>query len=431
MAPPVADRDFRGEIICSGDELISGRVADVNARYAAARLHESGLLVQSITFLGDAAPLLQETLKRSVERSRFVIVTGGLGPTADDITAEAAAAALGRPLYEDEYVLRRVRECLGQRGLAWEDRFARLALVPRGACILDPDGAACGFSLCHGQTQFYFLPGVPREMRLLFDRYVLPSLLQATAGRQAVCQRTLRFFGLHETALETVMDEICQQHEGLCVGFYPNFPENHLTLTLRGQDSETLEAALDTVTQALAAQAGDAYIGAAALEENVGQALRQRGLSLAVAESCSGGLICHRITNVAGSSDYFLGGLVAYSNQAKIDFLGVPAALLATHGAVSAPTAAAMAQGAAARFRADLAVAVTGIAGPAGGTPEKPVGTVFLGLATPEGVQTRHCRFFGSREEIKILTAETALDWLRLEVQGKGKREEGKGKGKE
>lgn len=434
MAAPVKAQSLQGEIICSGDELISGRVADVNARYAAARLHEAGLLVQCITFLGDAAPLLQETLVRAVARSHFVIITGGLGPTADDITVEVAAAALGLPLYQDDYVLRRLRECLEKRGLAWEERFARLALVPQGACILDPDGAACGFFLRQNGTLLYFLPGVPREMRLLFDRYVLPPLLQVAAGGEAVCQRTLRFFGLHETALETVAQDLCEQHQGLYVGYYPNFPETHLSLTLRGGDAQELEATMDALTHDLAAQAGEAYLGAAELEENVGQLLRRHQLSLAVAESCSGGLICHRLTNVAGSSDYFLGGIVAYSNQAKMDFLDVPAVTLETQGAVSAPTAQAMALGAASRFRADLAVAVTGIAGPTGGTPDKPVGTVFMGLATPQGVKTRHCRFFGSREEIKILTAETALDWLRLEIQGSGVRDQwsgGRGQGKE
>lgn len=426
MAAVVADQDFRGEIICSGDELLSGRVADVNARYAATRLHEAGLRIHCITFLGDAAPLFEETLSRALARSRFVIVSGGLGPTADDITVEVAAKVLGLPLYADEYILRRLRECLEERGLPWEERFARLALVPQGACILDPDGAACGFFLQHQDTLLYFLPGVPREMHLLFDRYVLPALLQVAAGGQAVCQRTLRFFGLHETALESVAQDLCQHHEGLTVGYYPNFPENHLTLTLRGTQPHELEAALDDVTQKLAAQTGAAFLGAAPQEEQIGALLRGQGLSLAVAESCSGGLICHRITNVSGSSDYFLGGIVAYGNQAKMDFLDVPAATLAAHGAVSAPTAQAMAAGAAKRFRADLAVAVTGIAGPTGGSPDKPVGTVFMGLATPQGVKTRHCRFYGSREEIKILTAETALDWLRLELQAKGKREEGK-----
>ncbi len=410
-------QEFTGEIICTGDEIISGRVADFNARYAAARLHEAGLGVQCITFLGDNALQFQDTLARGLSRSRFIIITGGLGPTEDDITAAAAASVLQVPLHQDEFLLQRLQECFKKRGLPWEDRFARLALVPKGACILDPEADACGFYLKHQDTLLYFLPGVPREMQLLFNKYVLPPLLQVAAGGEIVCQRTLRFFGLHETELQHLFQGVCRLYADLSVGYYPNFPENHLTLTVRGRNSESLEAALDEVTKDLAAQAGDTYLGAESLEENVGQLLRDRKLTLAVAESCSGGLICHRITNVPGSSDYFLGGLVSYSNQAKIDLLQVPSETLQRYGAVSAPTAEAMALGAAAQFHADLAVAVTGIAGPSGGSPEKPVGTVFMGLATSQGVKSRHCLFHGSREEIKVLTAQTALDWLRLELQ--------------
>ncbi len=410
-------QNFSGEIICTGNEIISGRVADINARYAAARLHEAGLTVQCLTFLGDNAAQFQDTLTRAISRSRFIIITGGLGPTEDDITAAAAASVLQVPLHQDQSILQRLRECFKARGLTWEDRFARLALVPQGACILDPEATACGFYVKHRESLLYFLPGVPREMRLLFDRYVLPPLLQVAAGGEIVCQRTLRFFGLHETELENLLQRVCRLQDNFCVGYYPNFPENHLTLTVRGPNSVNLEVFLDEVTQDLAFHAGDAYLGAASLEENVGDLLRARKLTLAVAESCSGGLICHRLTNVPGSSDYFLGGLVTYSNQAKIDLLHVPAATLEADGAVSARVAEAMALGAAAQFHADLAIAVTGIAGPTGGSPEKPVGTVYLGLATPKRVKSRHCLFHGTREEIKILTAQTALDWLRLELQ--------------
>jgi nicotinamide-nucleotide amidase len=407
---------FTGEIICTGNEIISGRVADCNARYAATRLHEAGLTVQSITILGDNARQFQDTLARGLSRSRFIIITGGLGPTDDDITASAAATLLQLPLHQDEFLLQRLQECFKKRGLPWEDRFARLALVPQGACILDPEATACGFSLKHQDTLLYFLPGVPREMQLLFDKYVLPPLLQIAAGGEVVCQRTWRFFGLHETELQEFCQEMCRLRQDLSVGYYPNFPENHLTLTARGPNAASLQAALDEAAGYLAARAGDAYLGAASLEESLGQLLRARKLTLAVAESCSGGLICHRLTNVPGSSDYFLGGLVTYSNQAKIALLKVPAATLQAHGAVSAATAEAMALGAAARFQADLAVAVTGIAGPSGGSPEKPVGTVYMGLAAPQGVKSRHCLFHGSRQEIKILSAQTALNWLRLEL---------------
>ncbi|WP_449244220.1 competence/damage-inducible protein A [Desulfobacca acetoxidans] len=411
--------DFLGEIITTGNELLSGRIADANARYAAVRLHAAGLKVQVITILGDAAPLFQDTLSRGLSRSRFIIVTGGLGPTEDDITAAAAAEVLHLPLRQDEYLLARLRECFRLRGLPWEERFARLALVPQGACILDPNGAACGFYLNHQGARLYFLPGVPREMRLLFDNYVLPALLLAAAGGEAVCERTLRFFGLHETELEDLFQNLAQDHQGVSVGYYPNFPENHLTLTVRGPKSEALEKKLEAVAQELAAQAGDAFLGGSddTLEEILGRQLRVRQLTLAVAESCSGGLICHRLTNIPGSSDYFQGGVVTYSNRAKVNLLHVPESTLHTHGAVSGPTAAAMAVGVRDVFGVSYSLAVTGIAGPTGGSPQKPVGTVYLGLAGPQGVKTRHCLFQGSREEIKILTAQTALDWLRRELQ--------------
>lgn len=409
---------FAGEIITTGNELISGRVADVNARYAARRLYEAGLGVQAITILGDAAPLLQETLRLALGRSRYVIVTGGLGPTEDDITAAAAAEVLGLPLKLDEYLLARIRSCLEARGLPWEEKYSRMALIPQGACILDPGGSACGFFLIYQGVQLYFLPGVPREMKFLFDRFVLPPLLQAAAGGEAVCSRTLRFFGLKEVELENLCQQLERGEEQLTVGYYPNFPENLLTLTLRGAEKKDLEQRLEDLTQSLAGMAGEAYLGSSeeTLEEQVGRLLRQRAWSLAVAESCSGGLICHRLTNVPGSSDYFMGGVVTYSNRAKMELLQVPEAILAEHGAVSAPTAAAMVAGVVRLFHTEVGLAATGIAGPSGGSAAKPVGTVYLGLATPKGVQTRHCLFHGSREEIKILTAQTALDWLRREL---------------
>ncbi len=243
---------FQGEIITTGNELISGRVADINARYAARRLSEAGLGVQAITILGDAAPLLQETLRLALGRSRFVIVTGGLGPTEDDITAAVAAGVLGRPLRSDDYLLARIKACLTARGLPWEEKYARLALIPEGAGILDPGGSACGFFLCHEGVWLYFLPGVPREMQYLFDHFVLPPLLQSAAGGEAVCSRTLRFFGLKEVELEELCQQLGREQDQLTVGYYPRFPENLLTLTLRGGEKNELEQRLDTLTRTLA-----------------------------------------------------------------------------------------------------------------------------------------------------------------------------------
>ncbi|MBM4275046.1 MAG: competence/damage-inducible protein A [Deltaproteobacteria bacterium] len=407
-----------GEIIATGTELITGRVADFNARYAARRLHEAGLEVQCITMLGDRAPLFQEVLRQGLARSRYIIITGGLGPTEDDITAAAAAQALGLRLWRDEALLARIKKCLEERQIPWEERYARLALIPEGAVVLDPGGSACGFSLKHNNTRLFFLPGVPREMQLLFDHYVLPSLVGWCGGEACLVQRTLRLFGISETMLQEVVSRLAVFQQGVTVGLYPNFPENHLTLTLRGQDRQALEADMERLIAALAREVGDTLLGPeeTPLEDLVGRLLRAQGLTLAVAESCTGGLIGHRVTNISGSSDYFRGGVVSYSNEAKMDLLRVPEETLGAHGAVSAETAVAMAEGVKKVFRADVGLSVTGIAGPTGGSPEKPVGTVYIGLVTPRGVEWFHYLFHGNREEIKVLSAQMALDRLRKEL---------------
>jgi len=406
---------MQGEIIATGTELITGRVGDFNARYAARRLHEAGLAVQRITMLGDHSPLFQEILAEGLTRSQFIIITGGLGPTEDDITVAAAARALNRRLFLDDGLLARIRRCLAERQIPWEERYARLALIPEGAQILDPGGRACGFALKHESVRLFFLPGVPEEMQVLFDAFVLPALVESAGGGECLAHRTLRLFGISEIQLQEVVCNLPEFQQGVTVGYYPCFPENHLTLTVRGRDQAALNAGLDRLTAALAREVGEVLLGSddLTLEELVGRRLLERRLSLAVAESCTGGLIGHRLTNVPGSSDYFLGGVVSYSNEAKQDLLRVPADVLAQKGAVSPETARDMARGVRALFTAAIGLAVTGIAGPSGGSREKPVGTVYIGLATPQGEDVWHHHFQGNREEIKTLTAETALDRLR------------------
>ena len=411
---------MQGEIIATGTELITGRVPDFNARYAARRLHEAGLTVQWLTILGDEPPRFREILLRALGRSRFIIITGGLGATEDDVTVAAAAEALGLPLFLDEGVLAHIRRSLEERQTPWLERYSRLALIPRGAVVLDTGSlACCGFALEHGGARLFFLPGVPFEMQALFDAYVLPSLVEVAGDADALAQRTLRLFGISETQLQEVVSKIPEFQQGVSVGFYPNFPENHLSLTVRGRDRRILEETLDRLTAALAREVGDVLLGpeGTPLEELVGRQLREGGLTLALAESCTGGLIGHRLTNVAGSSDYFLGGVVCYGNQAKMDLLRVAPEVLAAWGAVSPETALEMARGAKTAFGAHLGLAVTGIAGPGGGSPEKPVGTVYISLATPHEVEVWQYLFYGSREEIKILSAQTALDRLRRKLK--------------
>ncbi len=413
---------MQGEIIATGAELITGRVADFNARYAARRLHEAGIKVARITILGDEPPLFREILLRALTRSRFIIITGGLGATEDDLTVTAAAEALGLKLVHDEALLARLRRYLEKRNIPWLERHGRLALIPQGAVVLDPNGMACGFALQRGDVQLFFLPGVPTEMRTLFDGYVLPRLLELAGDVGCLAQRTLRLFGISETQLQEVVSKIPEFQEGVGVGYYPNFPENHLTLTVHGPDQQVLAETLDRLTAALNREVDDVLLGPeeVPLEELVGRQLREGGLTLALAESCTGGLIGHRVTSVAGSSDYFLGGVVSYSNEAKVDLLQVDPEVLGQFGAVSPETARDMAVGARGVFGADLGLSVTGIAGPSGGSDAKPVGTVYIALATPEEVEVWHYLFHGNREAVKILAAETALDRLRRKLKGRG-----------
>jgi nicotinamide-nucleotide amidase len=409
---------MQGEIILTGTELVTGQVAEVNARYAARRLHESGLPVRCITMLGDGDPLFGEALGRAIRRSRYVIITGGLGPTDDDMTVAQAAEALNLEIIQDEGMRARIRQRLQQRGFAWHPRYGKLSLIPQGATILDAGRAACGFSLKCRDTWLFFLPGIPQEMRLLFESGVLPVLTDM-AGRQGhLVQRSLRLFGKMEIEVQQAVHTVEQEVEGVEVGFYPNFPEIHLTLTARGHERLPLEKRLDRFIAALHQEVGEVLLGpeGETLEEVVGRQLREQGWTVAVAESCTGGLICHRVTNISGSSDYFMGGVVTYSNQSKMDLLRVATETMREKGAVSSETASAMARGVKELFLTDFGLAVTGIAGPTGGTPEKPVGLVFMGLATPNGVESRRHQFPGDREMVKTLTAETALDWLRREL---------------
>jgi nicotinamide-nucleotide amidase len=409
---------MQGEIILTGTEIMTGQVADVNAHYAGRRLHESGLAVQCITVLGDGAPLFGEVLHRALGRSRFVIITGGLGPTDDDMTVAQAADVLNLKLVQDEAMLARMRRRLAERGFPWEPQYGKMALIPAGATILDTGRSACGFSLKYQDVWLFFLPGVPQEMRHLFEAAVLPVLTAMAGDTGHLEQRSLRLFGKMELEVQQAVHRLQEDLAGIDIGFYPNFPEIHLSLTARGPEKAPLQEKLDRFVAALSRELGDVLLGVdgAPLEEVVGRLLRGKGQTLAVAESCTGGLICHRLTDISGSSDYFQGGVVTYSNQAKMDLLRVSSDTLAQEGAVSADTAAAMALGVQKLFHADYGLAVTGIAGPTGGTPEKPVGLVFMGLADQNGVETRRHQFPGDRDMVKTLTAENALDWLRRKL---------------
>ncbi len=409
-----------GEIITIGNELSSGRTLDLNSWYAAGRLTASGLKVTRITSVGDDHKMVSDALKRAVEASRFVIVTGGLGSTDDDITNEIVAQALNRPLCLDQQMLEQIKDYARASKIKITSSLEKMAWMPEGSRMLNPEGTACGFSLIEKEVRLYFLPGVPDQMRYLMDKIVLPEILSRYKTLPIMRQRILKLYGLNEPGIAEIFKKIQGKTGNIVFGFYPRFPENHITISLRGQDEPTVTKELDRVEMEVRRLVGP-YIfapGDQNMEEVVGHLLLEKNLSISVAESCTGGLIGHRLTSVPGSSSYFHGGVVVYSNQSKADLLRVDPRTLETHGAVSERTVEEMARGVKDRIKTDLGLAVTGIAGPGGGTRQKPVGTVHVGLAARGKTFSREYRFWGNRGQVKLNSSMMALDWVRRYLNG-------------
>ena len=409
-----------GEIITIGNELISGRIVDLNAWYAAGRLTAAGLRVNRITTVGDDPEKVSKALKKAVEESRFIIVTGGLGSTEDDITNEIVATALDRPLNLNRQMHERIKSFVEARGFEMSPPLEKMAWMPKGSKMLNPKGTACGFSLTDDKVRLYFLPGVQEQMRFLMDKFVLPEILLQYKTLPVMRQRILKLYGLNEPNIAEVLKDLPGRIENIILGFYPNFPENHITLSLRGQDDRSVTDKLDGIEKEIRSLLGP-YIftsGNKSMEGVVGEMLRKNYLTISVAESCTGGLIGNLLTNVPGSSSYFLGGMVVYSNQSKVDLLNVSQESIQTYGAVSDQTVREMAEGIKKRIKTDIGLAVTGIAGPDGGSEQKPVGTVHIGLAAEGETFSGRYRFWGTRKQVKLNTALMALDWIRRYLDG-------------
>ena len=411
---------MHGEIITIGNELISGRTRDLNAWYASGRLTASGFRVGRVTTVGDEAGAIAEALKEAITDSDFVIITGGLGSTDDDLTNRIVAEALERPLCLDKEMLKQIRCYVETRGMEMSGSLEKMAWMPKDSKLLKPQANVCGFSLVENEVRLYFLPGVPEQMRYLMDECVLPDLLLHCKTIAVARYRILKLYGLSEPAMAEALKDLPQGSGNIILGYYPRFPENHITLSLRGDDEPSVLEELALVEKEIRSLVGS-YVfadGDRTMEGVVGEGLREKGLTLSLAESCTGGLIGNLVTNVPGSSDYFLGGVVAYSNQAKQDLLGVSPETLRRFGAVSDETVKEMASGARDRFKTDLSVAISGIAGPEGGSEEKPVGTVCIGLAAHDGVFSGRYRFWGTRDQVKSNSAMMALDWVRRYLRG-------------
>jgi nicotinamide-nucleotide amidase len=410
---------LNAEIIAIGSEMLTPFRLDTNSLWLTERLNAMGVEVKLKTVVGDDEARLEETVRDAMKRSEIVIATGGLGPTEDDITRKIFARVLKRHLILEDAILEKIRARFARRNMPMPEINARQALVIHGAQILENNnGTAPGMLITEGKCTVVLLPGPPREMKPIFDALVTPVLKQR-AGDMLIVRRTLSIFGLGESAVDELAAPIYTKYQNpsTTILFKDGQIELHLTAQARNE-SETVKL-LDELAGRLD-EVLDEYIFSRSnetLESVVGQLLKLRGYTLATAESCTGGLLAGRITDVPGSSEYFLEGVVSYSNEAKIDLLRVPKKLIETHGAVSEQVAGAMAAGIRKRAGSTFGIGVTGIAGPGGGSDEKPVGLVYIALADDSQTTTRKFIFPGDRQFIRTLSVNAALDMVRRRVK--------------
>lgn len=413
LCPPV-------EVITIGDEILSGTIVDTNSAMIARKLGSVGLELRRMSSVGDEPEEIIRELRAAAGRARAVIVTGGLGPTQDDRTALAAAEAFGVPLSLHEETLRKLREFFANLGLEMTQNNERQAWMPQGSQVVpNPMGTAPGFAIRHEGCLLVFLPGVPRELERMLEESVTAMVLEHCGSGFQVSSRTLKIFGLSEAKIDQMVKGALEGMQGVTLASLPHYPENRLRITVRGKDSQEVALMLDRAEAFLREKVGAWVYGVdeEELESIVVGLLTKRAEVMALAESCTGGLIAHRLTNVPGASQVLSRAYVAYSLEAKEE-MGVPRELLRQQGAVSAKVAEAMATAAASRSGAHLGVSTTGVAGPKGGTEEHPVGTVFIGLAAEGKTWSQRFRFRGGRGNVKTLASAVALDWVRRFLSG-------------
>jgi nicotinamide-nucleotide amidase len=409
------------EIIATGDEIRTGALVDSNSAYIARKLEAAGVEVVRHICVGDDPESLAAILHEIACRSDVAVVTGGLGPTDDDLTAAAAARAAGVELILDPRALEAIEAFFKARQWALSPSNKKQALLPAGArCLFNPVGTAPGFQQKIERCEMFFLPGVPHEMRQMLTADVIPRLTQLQGRARSVrLVNTLSIFGLGESATAERLEGFGERFPHIKLGFRAKFPEIHVKFYGSGPDEDQLRSQLAKAEDWVRQRLGNKILSntGESLEQVVGKLLRTRNETLAVAESCTGGLIADLITEVPGSSDYFELSAVTYANSAKINILGVAAGTLDAHGAVSEETAGEMARGVQRISGASYGLATSGIAGPGGGTDDKPVGTVCIGLATVDSVSRHRYHFtFDNRRLNKKMFAAVALNLLRREL---------------
>jgi len=412
---------MKAEILATGDEILTGAVIDSNSAHIAQKLEEAGVEVVRHGCVGDDVEAIAAILKEISTRADLAVVTGGLGPTLDDITAEAAAMAAGVELVLDQEAMFSIENFLKTQGRDVIALNKKQAMLPKEAdCLFNSVGTAPGFVLRTGGCVFFFLPGVPSEMRRMLSDGVLPWIDKLQKGERSFSLvKTISTFGLTEAFVNERLAGLTEKFSGIKLGLRARFPVIYVKLYVRGKDKKRADILLEKASEFVLNKIGECAFSAdsESMETIVGSLLCKEKATIAVAESCTGGLISHLLTNVPGSSDYFLFSGVTYSNKAKIKVLGVSGATLKKYGAVHEETAKEMADGVRRLAGATYGISTSGIAGPGGGTNEKPVGTVCIGIATADSVEAYRLNFqFNERLRNKMIFAITALDLLRRKL---------------
>lgn len=413
---------MRAELISAGTELLLGEIVDTNAAYLSQKLAEIGVDVYHRHTVGDNLTRLVEVLRLAISRSDVIIITGGLGPTEDDLTRQAIAEATDRVLVRSPQAVDRLRQFFASRGRVPTENNLRQAEAPEGADLLDNAvGTAPGIRVEHEGKLIFALPGPPTELASMFAQQVLPYLEQTSEQRgQRLYCHSLLLADIGESNAADILTELIHNQGDPSIALYASPAQVRVRLATKDSDPEAAHRRLQTTADAIRELLGEHVFGTDGdtMESVVGRLLRERHATLAVAESCTGGLIASRVTDVPGASDYFLGAAVAYADEIKQAVLRVPADLLDRHGAVSAECAEAMALGARSAFSSDFSLATTGIAGPDGGTSEKPVGLVYIAVADQVGAHVEQHNWPGTREQFKRRVSQIALNMLRKRILG-------------
>ncbi len=407
-------------VLCIGTELTRGELVNTNAAWIAAALTDLGFDVVEEVVVDDDAARIGAALDRLTRGTgagagvRVVVCTGGLGPTTDDLTTRAVADTLGVKLVRDEASLEAIRRRLEKFGRVVSPTNAKQADFPQGADILpNPVGTAPGFGVTLGGASAFFMPGVPREMQQMFEEQVAPRI--RTLAPRSSHQVRLRTYGLAESLVGERLTGVEESFPGVTIGYRAQFPEIEVKVLARGGSQEAARDLCERATVEVRARLADIVYGEAddTFAGVVGRTVRNKGLTLAIAESCTGGLVGHMVTREPGASDFLLVDAVTYANSAKTRLLGIDEEVIRGHGAVSSEVAAAMAEGVRRVSGADLALSLTGIAGPLGGTAQKPVGTVFIAIATATGTTVTEKHFAGDRVQIQTAAAYAGLELVR------------------